>query len=61
MVYSTNSDYLAIQYEMIGGRGLRNRIDFRPWAGRSGAEILQGRQGREADHSAKFGAGVKKE
>jgi len=32
------------------GPGLRNRIVFMLWSGRSGAEIPQGRQGPAADH-----------
>jgi hypothetical protein len=57
-VFSTNSGFfLRLRSEL--GPGLHNRIVFRLWSGRPGAEIPQRRQGPVADHSHKFGAGAK--
>ena len=60
MVFSTKSGFfLRIRSE--SGPGSRNRIVFRLWSGRPWTEFPHGRQGPVADHSQKFGVGVKNE
>jgi hypothetical protein len=60
MVFSSKSGFF-LRVRSESGLGLRNRIVFRLWSGRPGAEITQGRQGPVADHAHKFEAGVKNE